>query len=282
MADPAILPPWLPLRALSRWGGFIILAGSLAFIGERLWRLDWSTLQPFASWPLAAALMVALLLFAAADHALARAWAAMADPERGLSNGEIMRIYGHGVLMKYLPGSIFQYVSRHMGGAKAGLAHMRLARSNIVEVGLHLVSSLVVATPCLLFDRAPLAAAAFAAAVPICACLSARRPLLIPFALQIAAFAAFALAAALIGAVILPPDTSLAHFSGLFLLAWLVGFVVPVAPGGLGVREAALLALAGASLPAESVLAATLALRVASIAGDVVYGFVALAQNRPA
>lgn len=279
MADSAIVPHRLTLGRLSRWGGFVVLAGSLAFVGERLWRLDWSALQPHASWFLAGALVAALVLFAAADHALARAWAATADPERNLSGREVLRIYGHGVLMKYLPGSVFQYVSRHIGGVKAGLAHMRLARSTMVEVGLHLVSSLIVAAACLFFDRSPLAMA-LAAAVLIGGCLMARRPLLTALALQIVAFGAFALAAALIGAAILPAGTSLAHFSALFLLAWLAGFVVPVAPGGLGVREAALLALVGTGLPAASILAATLALRVASIAGDLAYGSIALVRGR--
>lgn len=275
MADPVTGPRQLFFRRLGQWGGFVVLAGSLAFIGERLWRLDWPALQPHASWSLAGALIAALALFAAADHALARAWAATVDPEGRLAEGEVLRIYGRGVLMKYLPGSVFQYVSRHVGGRKAGLAHMRLARSSMVEVGLHLVSSLTVAGLCLVFERSP-AAAVLAAAVLIGGCLTARRPVSISLALQIVAFGAFALAAALIGAAILPADSNLAHFSALFLLAWLAGFVVPVAPGGLGVREAALLALAGAGLPAASILAATLALRAASIAGDLAYGLVAL------
>lgn len=281
MADPAIAPTRLPLLRLTRWGGLVVLAGSLAFLGERLWQLDWPALQPHASWRLAGALFAALALFAIADHALARAWAVTVDPERKLSKRAVSRIYGHGVLMKYLPGSVFQYVSRHIGGKNAGLTHMRLARSTMVEVGLHIVSSLIVATSCLLFDRSPLTAA-FAASFLICGCMMVRGPLLISLLLQIAAFGAFALAAALIGAAILPPDTSLARFAALFLLAWLAGFVVPVAPGGLGVREAALLALAGAGLPAASILAATLALRVASIAGDLTYGLTALVQGRTA
>jgi uncharacterized membrane protein YbhN (UPF0104 family) len=99
-------------------------------------------------------------------------------------------------------------------------------------------------------------------------------------AFQIVAFGGFALAAALIGAAVLPAGTSLAHFAALFLLAWLAGFVVPVAPGGIGIREAALLALAGTGLPAAGLMAATLALRASSIAGDLGYGLVTLRRRR--
>lgn len=266
---------------LGRWVGGAALAASIAFIGERLWRLDWSTLQPHATWQFGAAMVGAPLLFAAADRALAHGWAATADPENSLPRGETSRIYARGVLMKYLPGSVFQYVSRQVGGAKAGLGHKILAHASMIEVGLHLVSSLTVAAACLVFDRAPLAVAASIVAL-VAACLTLRRRWMTALAFQIIAFGLFAIAAALMGWAILPMGMSLAHFAALFLLAWLAGFVVPVAPGGIGVREAALLALAGGALPAAPLMAATLALRASSIAGDLGYGLLTLASGRRA
>jgi glycosyltransferase 2 family protein len=256
-----------------------VLVTSIGFIGERLWRLDWSTLQAQASWPLAAGLVGACASFAAANHALARAWAATTDPMAAVQRQDLVRVYARGVLMKYLPGSIFQYVSRHVGGRKAGLAHGQLVRSTVTEVGLHVVGSLTVAALCLFADRALYTAGA-GAMILVAGGLLIHRPLLTALALQIAAFGLFAVAAALVGAAILPAGVGLGHFAALFMLAWLAGFVIPVAPGGLGVREAALLALSGSALPAAGLLAATLALRAASIAGDLVYGFGVLALAR--
>lgn len=279
MADAAAAPRRPSFERVGRWVGGAALAGSVAFIGERLWRLDWSTLQPHASWGLAGAMIGAPLLFAAADHALARGWTALVDPEAMHPPRDMERIYARGVLMKYLPGSMFQYVSRQVEGAKTGIEHKLLAKSVVVEVGLHLVSSMAVAAACLAFDRAPATALA-AATIFVAASLSVRKPLLTALAFQILAFGGFALAAGLIGAAVLPAGTSLSHFAALFLLAWLAGFIVPVAPGGIGVREAALLALAGASLPAAALMAATLALRASSIAGDMGYGLVTLGRGR--
>src|SRR3546814_4571395 len=111
---------------------------------------------------------------------------------------------------------------------------MLLGQSIIVELWLHPVSSMSVAAACLTFERAPVVAVV-AAVIVVGAALAARRPLLTALALQILAFGTFALAAALIGAAVLPAGASLAHFAALFLLAWLAGFVVPVAPGGIGV-----------------------------------------------
>lgn len=275
MADAAAPRRRSSFERIGRWVGAAALGASFAFIAERLWRLDWSTLQPHASWGLAGAIIGAALLFAAADRALARAWIALVDPEQAHPPRDIARIYARGVLMKYLPGSVFQYVSRQIEGAKSGIEHKQLAKSVAIEVGLHLVSSMSVAAACLLFNIQPLAALG-AVGVVVVALLAARRALLTALGFQIIAFGAFALAAILIGAAVLPASASLTHFAALFLLAWLAGFVVPVAPGGIGVREAALLALAGPGLPAAGLMATTLALRASSIAGDLGYGLATL------
>lgn len=268
------------LDRASRWVGGAVLAASIGFIGDRLWRLEWSNLQDHASWPFAIWLAGACASFAAADHALARAWISTTDPMVLVPRKNLVRTYARGILMKYLPGSIFQYVSRHVGGRQAGLDHGQLVRSTVAEIGLHVVASIIVATLCLLASRMPYMAGA-GAAILIAGGMAMRRPLLAALALQIAAFGLFALATVLIAASILPSGAGLGQFAAMFMLAWLAGFIIPVAPGGLGVREAALLALAGNALPAANLLAAVLALRVASMGGDLIYGLGVLAITRP-
>ena len=56
-----------------------------------------------------------------------------------------------------------------------------------------------------------------------------------------------------------------------FLTAWLAGFVVPGAPGGLGVREAILVAFLSAHLPTADVLAFALASRLVTTLGEIVF-----------
>src|SRR3546814_12675532 len=131
----------------------------------------------------------ASLWLAASDRALTRSWTAVVDPEHAQPPRDMERIYARGVLMKYLPGSIFQYVSRQVEGAKTGIEHKLLAKSIIVEVGLHLVSSMSVAAACLTFERAPVVAVV-AAVIVVGAALAARRPLLTALALQLLAFVA--------------------------------------------------------------------------------------------
>src|SRR3546814_12263221 len=107
----------------------------------------------------------ASLLFAAADRALTRAWTAVVDPEHAQPPRDMARIYAPGVLMKYLPGSIFQYVSRQVEGAKSGIKHKMQAKPIFVKIALHLFSSRSVAAACLPSDRPPVVAFVAAARV---------------------------------------------------------------------------------------------------------------------
>lgn len=259
------------LRRLIQWGGAGALALSLGFIAERLWRLDLDQLREQASVPLAVAMLAGTALFAAADWALARGWAILADPDGTMDHRQTAAIYGRGVLLKYLPGSVFQYLSRQIDGSGAGLAHRQIAGASLKEIGLHIAASMSVAACCAFATVEPIVAGLLGAGLGGLAWFG-RSGLLRAYGFQFLAFSAFAGAAALAAAVLLPAGASIAVFGALFLLAWLAGFVVPLAPGGIGVREAALLVLAGPMLPAAPLLASVMALRISSIVGDLLFG----------
>lgn len=261
-----------------RWAGRAALLGSLVFIALRLASFDWPTLRPHLSASLVAGTLGAAGIFALADRALAEAWAGIADPDHRHMRSVLIRIYARGTLFKYVPGTIFQYVSRQLEGARLGLAHRELARSALIEIALHLASSASAALVFLLLDISALAATTCAALAALAA-RAVKRPMSRAFLYQLAAFLLFGAAAALIGAILLPPDAAIFRFAAVFLLAWLAGFCVPVAPGGIGIREAVLLALAGAMLPAAGLVAAVLALRVASVGGDLLFSAAAMLRR---
>jgi hypothetical protein len=72
------------------------------------------------------------------------------------------------------------------------------------------------------------------------------------------------------GALISRPVPGVAFLVGAYAFAWLVGFVVPFVPSGLGIREATLVALLTPYLGAAGATALAVALRLANIAGDLV------------
>lgn len=57
--------------------------------------------------------------------------------------------------------------------------------------------------------------------------------------------------------------------AGAFGLAWLLGFIVPLAPGGLGVFEATLTASLEGILPTATVLAAAVSYRLVSVLAEI-------------
>jgi dolichol-phosphate mannosyltransferase len=57
---------------------------------------------------------------------------------------------------------------------------------------------------------------------------------------------------------------------GAFALSWLLGVLVPLAPGGLGLREGSLIVTLGAAIGAGPATALALALRLVSFAGELV------------
>lgn len=57
---------------------------------------------------------------------------------------------------------------------------------------------------------------------------------------------------------------------GAFASSWLIGFIVPGAPAGLGVREAVLTVWLSESLPPDSIVVLVLGLRIATTLGDLI------------
>jgi uncharacterized membrane protein YbhN (UPF0104 family) len=69
-----------------------------------------------------------------------------------------------------------------------------------------------------------------------------------------------------------------ALLTGTFCLAWLLGFAMPGAPAGLGVREGVMALLLSGAVPDHQILALVLAIRLATLAGDALcFGFGLLA-----
>lgn len=60
------------------------------------------------------------------------------------------------------------------------------------------------------------------------------------------------------------------NWIGVFILGWFVGFITPGAPGGIGIREAVLIAYISKLIPSEYILEAVLIHRMISVISDVI------------
>ncbi|MEQ8410972.1 MAG: hypothetical protein RIB52_05405 [Erythrobacter sp.] len=257
---------------LVRWGGNVLLVLALAYCGFAIARLGMDEVLanlPPAAWGIAlgtgAAYGLALAL-------LALGWGAMAhgrgNAHLGVAEG--LAVYAPGVIAKYIPGSVFQYGSRQLLGSRFGLSQGAMVRASLVEAGLHVPAALICAAVLL----AGAGAAGLAAFIVLGAALAVLGPgsLARAAGCQLAFFALFALFVALLAGIALGMGDPL-RLAGIFMLAWVAGFLVPVAPGGLGVRESVLLALSAQVEPSGAAIAAfALLTRFATSLGDAGFG----------
>lgn len=193
---------------------------------------------------------------------------------------------------KYLPGNVAHLAARHTLGRVRGYSHSTLLSAAVLEsavlvavaLGLGVgVAERVIDAGRLpewlrpLIDGAPVASLA---ALPLLLWLARRRRwvdaegawsrALVELGSIYLLSMAFFLAAAACFSLLLP-DTETLHGSTVvawFAAAWLLGFVLPGAPGGLGVREAVLvLGLAPILGEPQAALGAVL-LRIVTLSGD--------------
>lgn len=210
--------------------------------------------------------------------------AATAEP---LPRKQLWLSYTKTQIAKYLPGNVLHLAGRHIYIRRLGVAHGALAKAAAVEL-VSLPAAAVIAIGLTLPFAGQLEIGPWGQAniigvgVAVCLLLAAiilwrLRPNLIGPALLVSVRTiAFMFALGLIFAALL------FSLSGLFLsvaipaavVAWLVGFLTPGAPGGLAVREAVLLSLLAGVAPSHDVLIAAILFRVVTTLGDLILYFV--------
>jgi uncharacterized membrane protein YbhN (UPF0104 family) len=207
------------------------------------------------------------------------------------------RIYYHGQLGKYVPGSVWAVVAQ----AELGKAHrLSRARSAVVALGalavLLVVGGTVAAVGLAAASPGSLSTYWWAVAVVPVGVIGLLPPVfnrLVALALRLlrrgedpvrvagpglARSAGWALAMWLLfglhAAVLVhdldpvSPGRSLVLSTGAFALAWVVGFLIAVAPAGTGPREAALVLALSPVLPPADALLVALVSRVLMVAAD--------------
>jgi uncharacterized membrane protein YbhN (UPF0104 family) len=249
----------------------------------------------------------AYFLLVAAWHYLLRRTSAIHPPF-----GTSAYVYCIANMAKYLPGSILHFAGRQLLGARAGWKQGMIARATLVEIGANViaVSGIIVVTlalsPVNVLDdvvpvtwRLPALAPqylliAFLAVTGVAVIVFSRSQfltrlmgvtwatLLFVLALNVAFFLCnAAMAMALANQVAGPSNIPLQAFGIAYLIAWLAGFAIPGAPGGIGVREGALVLLLSGHPGGEAAgLALGIGMRAVTVLGDILSGAVGYRLGR--
>ena len=263
------LPSGATRKRLLRWGGLAVILVSCAYLVRSLMRLDLA--QAFTQIGTAGWLLTALasLAYAISLALLAMGWMRLAASDRQFGLLRVLATYGPGTVAKYFPGSILQYASRQLLGAQIGIGHGSMVRSSLFEAGLHVALALTVAG--VLLAGAQLYGLLALAGVSTVLCAWRGSALAHAAGLQGLFFTIFAAMIAGLGGFAIGAEAPY-QLAGIYLLAWLAGFLVPIAPGGIGVREAALMALGAPYATPETLALLAIVVRVVGIAGDGIFG----------
>ncbi|MBI4770317.1 MAG: glycosyltransferase, partial [Chloroflexi bacterium] len=287
----------------------LVLLASGGFIARAVWAsaagLNRGSLS-FRGWPLLLALGMEVL----AQLMLAMGWM-MGLRRSGVRVGlsQAARIRGTTQMVRYIPGNIWHVLSRLSLAERAGLPLGRVGASMVLEEGMILLAGIAVslitlpfwsglhptAGYLLLFALLPLGLAALHPQVlqvgvdlgcrlfkfPSAALTLRYRDILLLFAYYTAGRFVVASATYFSVAALYPIQlAALPAIIGITTLAWAVGYLSFLTPSGLGVREAAMLVLLGTLIPARVAGVAVLLARLFSVAGELIFGGLALALGQ--
>jgi glycosyltransferase 2 family protein len=240
-----------------------------------------------------------------------------ATGHRAATASEGLVVWGQANLAKYLPGNVLHFAGRQVLGARHGWPHGKIAAASLLEIGLFVLIPASLAGSALavtgkLQQIGPagwlgLAAAAAASGLALAFFgarstgwlpspaarllgrleLSQPAPMLPALLYFLLFFIGMSLMCwwlyGLVTGTAALADLPL--LAGAFLASWLLGFVIPGAPGGIGVREGTFALFGGALLGdavlgQESLVIVALLMRLVALAGVGVLFLLALGVAR--
>lgn len=243
--------------------------------------------------------MIFSFLFSLLYLFMAEGWRILLELASSLCLGKhIIHVYLKTVIFKYAPGNVFHFLGRHSLSKSHGLPHQVIAFSNGVEILLQLFAvSTIIMIGTFFFDislniseyialsktKLLLAFALLILVVLMVLGTKKYRTVILNqkallrlvrvFGYHIVFLLGSAVILAVVYRLLLGVDFTFSTFVQTIFassIAWLLGFIVPGAPGGVGIREAVLVLLLPSIMivSKELVLAGALTYRVVTILGE--------------
>ena len=232
-------------------------------------------------------LIFCIFVYACSNVFLAIAWNKLLLHFKQKTNTKwAIKTFGISQIAKYVPGNVVHIAGRHAMGSADGLSNSALLKSAMWELILLALSGGVFAL--LILPLLTDAISTFLAVVlfcfTICICSVLLRHVfskyfctsfLLYLLFMVSAGILFVLQVSIVGSESLNLS-SLYIIAPSFIVAWLIGFLTPGAPAGVGVRELVLLSLLNGIIPAPELLLTVVIARSVTALGDLCYFLVAL------
>jgi glycosyltransferase 2 family protein len=281
----------------------------LAFVLAEIWNYRADLAQTLQAPALYLLVFAASLFFALAELFLAFGWFLVLRAQ-GISPSDFTwrsawSLYGKSQIAKYIPGNVFHIVGRHMLARQSRITHGALFLATILEIiflvlSAALISLLSLGQIALILDKKfsllLLITAAAAVIFLLLFALLRRRTdfsrkwnklnkarlsaaLLSDFLFLVASCMLFIIILICFSEPVIIFRTW-PLIAGAYTFSWAVGFIVPGAPGGLGVREGLLLTLLAPILPGPDLLLGMLVFRIVNTLGDFFFYLMAIGAGK--
>lgn len=294
--------------------GTIVTVIALMFVVKKIVTMDvdWSM---FASGRIIALIGSCVLVQTAVILFMSMPWVRFVRILSGtnIPMKDALPVYTKSNLMKYVPGNIFQYVGRNQLAADLKISHVDVACATVLDIVCSMVTPLLLIVVLMGKNMLELIrtystnfllvlGAGIAVLVLLFLLLrwKFREPLqryfekyrkllnrkilirvlgvfLLYVAQYIISTAMYAVPAVFLFDV---PAEKLGLFLGTYLFSWIIGFITPGAPGGIGIREAVMMLMCGSFLDTNTIMLYAVTMRLISTFGDIAAFLVGLLLDR--
>lgn len=296
----------ITLKKLSSIFGGILVFLSLTYIANYLWAertklLDWQ-------FSITSLLLIAggVLLYATVNLALSSSWVLLLNcfGSKKVDVRALKSIYATSQIAKYIPGNVAHVAGRHAMGRQLGISHIVLMSAAVYEVlglgaaslGLGLLGSAVMSTewplpiPPLMLSISFLFllvvyffgvlfystwGSKFNGGLSLQRLDYKKTTIILLRALAqyflffiVSGFILLGIAYGFVDAV---PAESVGLILIAFAISWVIGFITPGAPSGIGVREAIIVYMLQAAITPSVALMVAVIFRITTVLGDVVF-----------
>ncbi|MBE1708815.1 MULTISPECIES: lysylphosphatidylglycerol synthase domain-containing protein [Mesorhizobium] len=298
----------VPNSRIIRAGGAVIAVAAMYFVIRSVYGYADQLAEILQRPQFIVVVVASALLYALALQLVGLGWFTLlvSVGEKAISPACALRVFARTQVYKYLPTNVIHLVGRFVLAARYGAAKDALSYAQVMEIILMVLASGSVA---LLFSFSfllkigedygvgrYLASAAYIGAAIAALMLApvvagryfkqSRKHLAFSMAaVSVACYGIFFLANGSIVVLLVHflygPTIEWKMVIGVSAAGWLLGFVVPGAPGGLGVREAVFIAgLSSIGIPAAAATAVAITHRVVTLLGDVLLWAVEFGYRR--
>ena len=277
-----------------------IILLSFWFIGEKFWEHHNWLKTSALNYELLITVFVCSIIYGLSEFLLSFAWRRLLIwcGHKDISVNVCNRIYGKSQIAKYIPGNVFHVVGRHLLGSQAGIRHVVLAGATVYEIlGLLSISILIGFGGMIIFGLGNIYFSLYqiililfttlvitGLTIALVPYLMSLRGVILPYkeigntvrniSKVYLFYFIFFLIAGLLLVIIVNIFLNInfiitAKLVVIFSIAWVAGFIIPGAPGGIGVREAVIIFFITPIIGEAQSIAVAIALRFITLLGDV-------------